>query len=364
MGVLLHSVSMYLEPLDGSDPRPMAAIIFVWIHTWRMPLFMFLAGFFTAHSLTNRTMSEFFVNRMIRIGTPLLLLWFAIPHVDESTAPMFSLPDMLAYFILDKPPNFRLDHLWFLYYLLIFYLIVLIVHIFSQSVISYIIGFRVRYVMLVILWVPVLWFLSMHHKPLGAIFSEVPSNLGELKIGSFLFLSAFFVIGVQLYQNRSLLDGLKLKCFYLPSFLVSSIVPIAVMGWGAMKDEPFTFLSQAEMWITHLVMTMSTIFLMAALIGSAEKNLTSSGAIVNWLVRRSYPIYVFHPIFVYGVGSFLIRSGWDAMTVVTISMISGVLGPTIIYASIIKHTPLDWIFNGYKHSNFKLKSNPWILKYL
>ena len=48
MGVLLHALSMYLEPADGSEPRPVAGILFVWIHTWRMPLFMLLAGFFTA----------------------------------------------------------------------------------------------------------------------------------------------------------------------------------------------------------------------------------------------------------------------------------------------------------------------------
>ena len=109
-------------------------------------------------------------------------------------------------------------------------------------------------------------------KPTGAIFSDVPSNLGELKIGSFLFLSAFFVIGVQLHQNRSLIDGFKSKWFYLPSFVVCSIIPVGVMGWGVMKDEPFTFVSPTEMWLTHLIMTMSTIFLVAAFIGFAEKN--------------------------------------------------------------------------------------------
>ena len=364
MGVLLHSVSMYLEPSDGSDPRPVAAIIFVWIHTWRMPLFMLLAGFFTALSLTNRTNSEFFVNRIIRLGTPLLLLWLIIPHVDESTVPMFQLPDMIAYFLTDKPPSFRLDHLWFLYYLLILYFIALIAGTFFQSVISYVEGFRCRRVSLLIFWLPLLWLLSTHHKPTGAIFSDVPSNLGELKIGSFLFLSAFFVIGVQLHQNRSLIDGFKSKWFYLPSFVVCSIIPVGVMGWGVMKDEPFTFVSPTEMWLTHLIMTMSTIFLVAAFIGFAEKNLTANGRMVNWLVRRSYPIYVFHLIFVYGVGGYLIRSGWDAVAVVTVSMISGILGPTIIYASVIKHTPLDWVFNGYKHSKFKLKNNPRFSKYL
>lgn len=29
MGVLLHALSMYLEPADGSEPRPVAGILFV-----------------------------------------------------------------------------------------------------------------------------------------------------------------------------------------------------------------------------------------------------------------------------------------------------------------------------------------------
>ena len=45
MGVLLHVLMLFLEPFDGSEPRLGASIIFIWIHTWRMPLFMLLQGF-------------------------------------------------------------------------------------------------------------------------------------------------------------------------------------------------------------------------------------------------------------------------------------------------------------------------------
>ena len=54
MGVLIHVLMLFLEPFDGSEPRLGASIIFIWIHTWRMPLFMLLAGFFTALSLSKR----------------------------------------------------------------------------------------------------------------------------------------------------------------------------------------------------------------------------------------------------------------------------------------------------------------------
>ena len=73
MGVLLHVLVLFLEPADGSEPRLGASIIFIWIHTWRMPLFMLLAGFFTAFSLAKRDVGNYALNRFIRLGAPCLL---------------------------------------------------------------------------------------------------------------------------------------------------------------------------------------------------------------------------------------------------------------------------------------------------
>ena len=33
MGIFLHVPMLFLEPVDGSEPRPGASFIFVWIHT-------------------------------------------------------------------------------------------------------------------------------------------------------------------------------------------------------------------------------------------------------------------------------------------------------------------------------------------
>ena len=86
MGVLLHVLMLFLEPFDGSEPRLGASIIFIWIHTWRMPLFMLLAGFFTALSLSKRNTGNYAFNRFIRLGVPLLLLWSVIPGIDEEAS--------------------------------------------------------------------------------------------------------------------------------------------------------------------------------------------------------------------------------------------------------------------------------------
>ena len=93
MGVLLHVLMLFLEPADGSEPRLGASIIFIWIHTWRMPLFMLLAGFFTALSLSKRNTGNYASNRLIRLGVPFLLLWSLIPAIDEGSTEIFKIPE-------------------------------------------------------------------------------------------------------------------------------------------------------------------------------------------------------------------------------------------------------------------------------
>ena len=141
MGVLLHVLMLFLEPFDGSEPRLGASIVFIWIHTWRMPLFMLLAGFFTALSLSKRDTGNYALNRLIRLGVPLLLLWSVIPAIDEGTSELFKIPELISYIFYDIPFTLRLDHLWFLYYLLLFYGVLLLIKITAPLIFSLVIDF-------------------------------------------------------------------------------------------------------------------------------------------------------------------------------------------------------------------------------
>ena len=60
-------------------------------------------------------------------------------------------------------------------------------------------------------------------------------------------------------------------------------------------------------------------------------------------------------ILVYSIGAILLLSGLNATLVVIGSFFSGVIGSLIIYYLLVWYTPLDWVFNGYKNSKFKLK---------
>lgn len=356
-GVLLHSLSLYLEPIDGSEPRPLAAILFVWIHSWRMPLFMLLAGFFTCLSLAKRTTSSYAINRVVRLGAPLIILWLAIPAVDESASQIFKWPEFISWLTINQPFTLRLDHLWFLYYLLIFYAIILSLRAINSRTFELITNFKLNFLTISFIWLPLITLSAPWARPLGGIFSEIPTTFGELKIGSMIFMAAFFLIGMQLFNNQLLLQRLQAVRFWLTAVIICSVLPIGLMAWGIMKDPQFVFSGRLEMWMVNSLSTFASVFMILGLLGVSCRFVLGGGPILSWLVKLSYPTYVFHIVFVYPIGGILLLSGWNAALVVLFSCLSGLVGSVVIYYAFIWHSPLDWVFNGYKNSKFKVSSS-------
>ena len=356
MGVLLHVLVLFLEPADGSEPRLGASIIFIWIHTWRMPLFMLLAGFFTAFSLAKRDVGNYALNRLIRLGAPILLLWSVIPAIDEAATELFKLPELISWLLYDVPFTLRLDHLWFLYYLLLFYGVLLLLKSINPKIFSFISDYKLSLTRVLILWLPILILLSPLNKPTGGILGDIPTTFGEVNIGSMLFMASFFIIGIQIHKNSQFLETLKRFRFWLPSLIVSSLIPIALLGWGGFKDEPFAFSGPLEMWIVNGLAGSATLLLVLSIMGFAMHQISSSGQLLRWLVKLSYPIYVFHLMFVISVSGTLMFFSVNDWIVVLLGFLSGILFPVIIYYAFISWTPLDWIFNGYKNSKYRSNS--------
>ena len=149
LGIVLHASQWYVTEPPGGLPMPLDDsrsylfdIIMHFIHSFRMPLFFVLAGFFTSLLVGKRSFRGTYINRLQRILVPLLLaivtilpltLVFMVSFmasarfgtqqflITESQLKIISTEMNAAGMPTDQP---SLGHLWFLYYLLYFYLLI------------------------------------------------------------------------------------------------------------------------------------------------------------------------------------------------------------------------------------------------
>lgn len=145
LGIVLHGSQFYVAdpPIPiPTDPNaaPVFGVIVLFIHSFRMPLFFVLAGFFTSLLVEKYGLRGSYVNRAKRIAVPLLvgLLtivpitgWLAVSFfVSVSTGEAGLVTSLAQVEVLDLSalaeygirPEPSPAHLWFLYYLLWFYL--------------------------------------------------------------------------------------------------------------------------------------------------------------------------------------------------------------------------------------------------
>lgn len=137
LGLVLHSACSYQDsPADAvwnfRDPQGSSffGLMILFIHVWRMPIFMFIAGFFSALLVERRGDGSFIANRLSRLGLPMLIfLPLMVPltisafvfangsRYGGSVDAGFGVVSSMKIADLFHPVTI---HLWFLYYLLFY----------------------------------------------------------------------------------------------------------------------------------------------------------------------------------------------------------------------------------------------------
>ncbi len=136
LGLVLHTAINYFPfPVQGVEVEqiyldPRSSVFFDYlvkfIHSFRMPVFFVIAGFFAAFLFERKDPAGFLRHRWARIGVPLIGAWIVVYPASAGLAlwantlsagrPLTPVAAMPASFIL----NTILIHLWFLYFLLIY----------------------------------------------------------------------------------------------------------------------------------------------------------------------------------------------------------------------------------------------------
>lgn len=131
LGIVLHGAQMYMTMRLGFDyyidpmQSPVMDGILIFINTFRMPVFFFLSGFFTALLYQRHGVAPMVKNRYQRIVLPFVILlpplaviltlqWVAWENLSATGTPGLDLSHVPYPHLLYNNTH----HLWFLYYLM------------------------------------------------------------------------------------------------------------------------------------------------------------------------------------------------------------------------------------------------------
>ena len=322
----MHATLPYILAAETTKPPTWIFLLFVSIHTWRMPLFFMLAGFFAGVSLRRKTMSSFVWDRFYRITLPLLLFLLIIqmhhfvkgPEGDPSEAPLL--------------------HLWFLFYLSLFYIIsVTFGQFFPRKVIEFF-DFLFRSRIFFYALIPFLTVASAFGRDL-AIFGQVPENISEFDLGYFMYGFCFFVLGWRLYLHRMLLKTFTSLRFVFLSLLTALFFLIIVLKVLTVLE--FNINNGGLFWVLNLLSVSATLLICIGFIGISHRIMVKRSLLVDFAVEISYPVYYFHLLIMLPLLFYFYENNWSPEVTVTISFLFGLFGSLAIYFIFIRYTPLN-----------------------
>jgi glucan biosynthesis protein C len=339
LGLLLHAALNYQpSPPDAGwpyrDPNQsgLAGLLILGIHVFRMPAFFLLAGFFAAMLQRRQGTRGFVLSRLQRIALPLLAGWVVLfPLVKLSfvfaatRAGGATVPDSLAQasaLSLARPwADAGPTHLWFLYYLLMFYALSL-----PAIAIARLLPTRVRAAAtdlvasvlngsLVWLRLPLLvaatWLTLL---PMRAPSIDTPGSF-EPQVRILVCYAVFFAVGWLMYGQRAMIDGLKARAWgrliagagALAGAVVLAAAWYIALGQG---NAPASTGMVALRVVTQGGVALAAWLLILGGMGVAERMFGRPSRAVRYAVDSSYWIYVAHLPLCIAVPAML--RNWDA----------------------------------------------------
>lgn len=142
LGIVLHAIIPYMIhpvagwPNDTALSSSMLEALYHFIHSFRMELFFFVAGYFAHFSLVRNGVKKFIDNRKKRVLIPFIVsLFILLPFCYLSfryysvmvQEPGWSSGEVLAVAVKQSLRWNGLVHLWFLYYLAAFYVALILI---------------------------------------------------------------------------------------------------------------------------------------------------------------------------------------------------------------------------------------------
>jgi ABC-type multidrug transport system ATPase subunit/peptidoglycan/LPS O-acetylase OafA/YrhL len=374
-GIVLHATMSFFLPIPAHDVSQSAtlSVVFFLIHTWRMTTFFIVAGLFARLVIARRGARGFITDRAKRILVPLLvgwiiltpltiaaLIWGVTRSADPATVAAVSHPAVIP------AGAFPLVHLWFLYYLCIFYVAVLVVRGVAIKVDAA--GHLGRaldrgaralissYAAPLMLAAPIFAVLGFDQRI--AVLGGIPTPDSTLvpQIPALVGFGTAFVVGWFLHRQLDLLGQLRKR--WVGQLVVGLALSIACQTVPGIK------LGTTAPWFGHLLTTstplyaacylLSSWYWSLGIIGAALRFCDGESAVRRYLADSSYWLYLAHLPLVFFLAAAFAKVPWS--WAIKFPLILAITMTVLLasYHYFVRSTWLGELLNGRRYPRTKL----------
>jgi glucan biosynthesis protein C len=378
-GVAMHVVPPWLENLPdwnfGDTPSATAAAIWFFGHIFRMPVFFLIAGYFGRLLAERHGTTMFIKDRAKRIALPMVIGFAAITPLVAlafalgSLASGMSLADLTALVQAQREHlsteaggagglgGVTLGHLWFLYYLLLFYVVALISRATARAVdrdgkalcgIDRMLRFFMRtglaalaFALPVAAWYVFEWPEWAEWQGLPTPQSIVPS------VPALLAYGLSFAVGWLLHRQTHLL--LQLRERWVEYSLAAAVLAVGCYLIAGPTPQWSPHLGGWELHIYAVAYLMATWCSIFALIGLALRFLSNASPVRRYVSDSSYWLYLWHPVPIAFFMMWLRPLGWHWSVRFAITLAASVLLLLLSYHAFVRFTFIGATLNGRRH---------------
>ena len=307
LGIILHAAIAYRVFPNATWPRDTYQwigydVLYLWIHSFRMQVFFLVAGFFARLLYLKIGEPAFLQHRLKRIVVPFLVGVVAL--VPLSVAPFFyfnysewqglDTKHALNYMLKDMFGWNGLAHLWFLYYLLMFYVaMIALVHLAKRiptiknigNTLSFLADLTNPVAMLSIAGL-IITLLNLQDKLLLEAYTGIKPDLAQ-----FAYYGLFFWIGYWMHHQNSLIE--KISRYAVLYLIIGTLLVVPfVYLYAALQYESLT--GYAYLVLVRAIGSCQTVFLVGGVLGGFVRFFARENQVLRYISDATYWLYLVH----------------------------------------------------------------------
>ena len=355
LGIFYHTALVFSTPwLINIEPERFARGLYVissFISNFRMPLFLFIAGYFTMYSINKYVMPDYLAHRTRRIALPFLASLLTLLPIQAYFRTKFNYgqqwSDHIGPLLNPISSNFTMEHLWFLYYIIMFSLVVAGFEVFRRL-------FKVKtaaqtlyslanrsFISAIIFWSSVNLMVTI---PLTLLASRLSLDNAWFPLGGLAHNSVMFMFGAYCFRHRDEMDQIL-----SPSPMKTLLGLVTVLALYSVRiyleDK-----SMSHAWMTLTLMDIPLRWLLTLGVLSLLRQALNSGSpALNYLSNASYPVYLFHQPIIVGISYYYVSSGMKLNPYLGYALVCGsaLILTYALYEVIIRRTRMgSFLYTG------------------